>query len=87
MGTIGKILKLTALIFLITKLMVYLSTILACPATFISSTVTAQLSKLVDKEEQFVCLSIPAFVFWSCLLGQMNFSLQRPRYIVDLAYY
>ena len=68
MGTISRILKYTALSFSTTKLMVYLSTILACPATFMSSAVIAQLTKLVDKEEHGVSLSIPALLASSSVL-------------------
>ena len=67
-GTISRILKYTALSFSTTKLMVYLSTILACPATFMSSAVRAQLTKLADKEEQGVSLSFAALLASSSVL-------------------
>jgi len=65
-GTISKILKYTTLSFSTTKLMAYLSTILSCPASFMSSGVMSQLTKLADEEEQVVSLSL------SALLGNLS---------------
>ena len=68
MGAISRILKYTALTFSTTKLMVYLSTILACPTTFMSSGVRSQLTKLATKEEQGVSLSFAALLGSSSVL-------------------
>ena len=62
MGTISRILKYTALSFSTTKVMAYLSTILACPATFMASAVRSKLTKLADEEEQGVSLSFVALL-------------------------
>ena len=62
MGAISRMLKYTTLSISTTKLMVYLTTILACPASFMSSAVRAQLTKLADKEEQGVSLSFAALL-------------------------
>ena len=67
-GTISKILKYTVLSFSQTKLMAYLSTILACPAILMASAVRAQLAKLADKEEQGVSLSFAALLGSSSVL-------------------
>ena len=68
MGTISRILKYTALSFSTTKLMVYLTTILACPASFMSSAVRSQMTKLADKEEHGISLSFIALLANSGLL-------------------
>ena len=68
LGTISRILNYTALSFSTTKLMVYLTTILACPASFMSSAVRSQMTKLADKEEHGISLSFIALLANSGLL-------------------
>ena len=68
LGTLSRILNYTALSFSTTKLMVYLTTILACPASFMSSAVRSQMTKLADKEEHGISLSFIALLANSGLL-------------------
>ena len=68
LGTTSRMLKYTALSFSKTKLMVYLTTILACPVTFMSSGVRAQLTKLAGKEDQGVSLSFVGLLSSSSVL-------------------
>ena len=67
-GTISKILKYTVLSFSRTKLMAYLSTILACPAVLMGSAVRSQLIKLAGKEDQGVSLSFVGILSSSSVL-------------------
>ena len=67
-GAMSKIVKYTFLSFSTTKLMVYLSTILSFPATFMSSAVSSQLTKLVAKEEHGISLSLSGLLSGSSIL-------------------
>ena len=67
-GTVSMILNYATLSISTTKLMVYLTTILACPASFMLSAVRAQLTKLADKEEQGASLSFVALLASSSVL-------------------
>ena len=67
-GTISRILKYTVLSFSQTKLMAYLSTILACPAVLMASAVRSQLTKLAGKEDQGVSLSFVGLLSSSSIL-------------------
>ena len=67
-GAISRILKYAILSFSQTKLMAYLCTILACPAIFMSSAVRSQLTKLADKEDQGVSLSLAGLLTSSSVL-------------------
>ena len=57
-GVVSKIVKFIILSFSTTPLMVYLSTIFACCASFMASCVRSKLTKLVSVEEHGVTLSL-----------------------------
>ena len=61
-GTLSKILKYTVLSLSTSTIMVYLSTVPACPASFMSSAVRSKLTKLVSTEEFGVILSFVGLV-------------------------
>jgi len=67
-GTISRSLKYAVLSFSQTKLMAYLSTILACPAILMASAVRSQLTKLAGKEDQGVSLSFAGLLSSSSVL-------------------
>ena len=68
----SKVLEYTVLSFSTTKLMAYLSTVLAFPIPIITSAVRSQLIKLVDEGEQGIALSLVGLL---CIASVLVMSL------------